>query len=559
MTMPAGNAVTRQRGAISVLAAVILVVAVLVVALAVDVGRVIHQRQQLQGAADAAALSAVRALAEGGDTGSVAAAAQAAAAGNGYDGDLNSEAGAVELGQMVRQDGLRQFVAQTPYDAVRVNLRRNVPRSLIAGGLLPGEVTLGASAAAQLENIGGLRIGSFLAGIDTQQSPLFNELLGKLLGTHVALDAVGYNGLLASRVTLRDLVDAGVGIGSVEELLEANLGLGEWLQLMARAMQNRGDTLAASVNNLGIGADSALRLTIGELLAVEHGDSALDATLNVFDLLLASAQVANAGHAVNLDLGTAGTLLANLGLADLQLTLDIIEGPRIAIGPPGRDPESNEWRTRVETGQLGLQLSLTTLQLNLLGLVNTAVKLDLFLEAAQAEAWLETIEAATPSDPVMRAQVGARTSALRLGIGKRNGAAVTPSTLLDVNLLLLHLRVTAASDTTVGTPQSQTLNFAGPFVPYLETPSAANTQRIGTDLEGALSNAVSDLLANTQLTVQGLNVGAVTAALNGILGPLLDNLAVSLLTPLLSALGVQVGGADVTVIYLTGGQPQLIQ
>lgn len=571
MTPPAGNAVfaASQRGAISVLAAVILVVAVLVVALAVDVGRVIQQRQQLQGAADAAALSAVRALAESGDTGAVAAAAQAAAAGNGYDGDLTGEAGAVELGQMVRQDGLRQFVAQSPYDAVRVNLRRNVPRSLIAGGLLPGEVTLGVSAAAQQENIGGLRIGSFLLGIDTARSELFNELLGGLLGTEVALDAIGYNGLLASRVTLRDLVGAGVGIGSVEELLAANLGLGEWLQLVAQAMENRGDTLAASINNLGLQADSALRLTIGELLAVEHGDGALDASLNVFDLLLASAQAANAGQAINLNLSSTGTLLASLGLADLQVQLDIIEAPRIAIGPPGRDPASNEWRTRVETGQLGLGVHLETLNINLLGLVSTAVKLDLFLEAAQAEAWLEAIQAATPSKPA-NAQVGARTEAARLGIGTPHGAAVTPSTLVNINVpLVLRLRVTAASDITVGSPQGQTLHYEGPFVPYLEKPSEHNTQRVGADLEGALRNAVSELLSQTSLQVDltilsilplpGVNVGTITAALLDVLGPLLDDLAVSLLTPLLSALGVQVGGADVTVIYLTGGQPQLIQ
>lgn len=561
---------SRQRGTIIVIAAVTLSVAVLVTALVVDIARIFYQRQQLQGVADAAALAGVVELANNPDQAAVAAAAQRVAVLNGYDGDLAAEAGAVQLGHATSVDGVRDFAPGAPFNAVRVEAVQSVPGSLVAARLLPGDVGLSTRAVAHQEAIAGLQVGSFLLGVDSERSLVLNALLGGLLGGNVSLNAVAYNGLAAAHFNLQDLIDAGAGVGTAQELLALDLALGDWLQLMATALANRGDAAAVYLDQLALAADPALHLPLGDLLFVERGEAAaLEAMLNAFDLMMAMAQVANGDSAVDLDFATAGGLLAALGLADLGVRLQLIEPPRIAIGPPGRDPATGEWYTWAENGQVSLEVQLETLSLNL-GLISTRVNLDLFVDAARADAALASVMRATPSVPYDRAEVEAHTEIARIGIGQRSNGTVTPSVLVDVHVQVLGITITrlyatALADVSVGNPEAQSVQFDGPFVPAIAVPSPQNTQRIGTDADVALQNALSSLLADTSISVGanllgiGLSVNQVIQTLLGIIAPLLDDVALRVLAPLLAALGVDLGGADITLFYLSAGEPQLIR
>jgi uncharacterized membrane protein len=198
------------------------------------------------------------------------------------------------------------------------------------------------------------------------------------------------------------------------------------------------------------------------------------------------------------------------------------------------------------------------------------VNLDLFVDAARADAALASVMRATPSVPYDRAEVEAHTEIARIGIGQRSNGTVTPSVLVDVHVQLLGITITrlyatALADVSVGNPEAQTVSFSGPFVPAIPLPSPQNTQRIGTDPDVALQNAVSSLLADTDIAVGanllgiGLSVNGVIQSLLGIIAPLLDDVTLRVLAPLLAVLGVDLGGADITLFYLSAGEPRLIR
>jgi len=121
--------------------------------------------------------------------------------------------------------------------------------------------------------------------------------------------------------------------------------------------------------------------------------------------------------------------------------------------------------------------------------------------------------------------------------------------------------VTAFSDLPFQS-SGQDLRFDGPFVPQIDQPSDDNAQTIGTPEGDALSNALSSLLgqSNVQVILTGLGsltVGqknsAITAVTNK-LSPVLTALD-DPLTALFNALGITVGGADITILSLNGSRP----
>ncbi|ADH85472.1 Protein of unknown function DUF2134, membrane [Desulfurivibrio alkaliphilus AHT 2] len=556
--------VRRQGGSITVSSVILLLLLLLLMALTLDLGRLALQRQQLAGIADAAALAAASAYAASGDFSAAVSAAQEAAARNGYDGDLTAEADAVQAILAVSQDGRWEFFAgPPPFNAILVTAQREVPFSLVIGGMIPdNRITLFRQAVAQQEEVAaGLLVGSFLAGIDSQQSALLNSLLTSLLGhdSQLNLDVAAYGGLATARVSLADLV-AEAAVGTPTELLGLQLTLGQWLGQLAAIFNRQGETaLAVSLTQLAAGvAPPGLEVQLQDLLTLSLEDelAALGVELPLLDLIVAMGLAANRDHLLSVELAPA--LLSQLGLAELALELKILEPPRWAIGPPLRHPDTGAWLTRAENAQLDLALHTRLLGdsgllgglLSLLG-AGIAVELDLWLQAAAAEAALTELLRPTPSYPMARATVEAESQVARLGIGRWENGNLLPSTLLDVNLPLLgQICVEAKADVSLGDP-AQELYFV----------SLNETARIGTSPEPALAHALSTLLNQTQLSScgsGGLLTDDVLNALGGVLEPLLEDLLLELLGPLLQALGVDLGGADIMVFHLEPGTPKLL-
>jgi uncharacterized membrane protein len=552
----------RQRGAISLLAVLVLVLATLFTALALDTGRLFLEKRKLQKIADLAALDAAQAMACTNDKSSAAlAAAQASAVQNGYAGNLPAENG-VKLGTVsAGAPGLRAFAESAAANAyaVQVETRNVVPASLVAGGWLGGEtVTLKARAVGRSDSFAGISAGSFLARLDPVG---LNRLLSGLLGTSVNLDLVSYQGIAAADLSLLDLIKAQGTVGSVDELLALQLGIGEFFELMASALSNKGDAATAVyLSGLAAGAIDTISLVLGDLLRVTTDDpeAAAEAKVNVLDLVLLGAEVANGKNAIAIP--SAGISIP--GVAEIGLSLWMIEPPQIAIGPPGQDDNGN-WKTQVQTAQirLGVDASLLPGPIGIPGILTIQLAdLQLAVDAAKTTAWLESIGCPTLDDLDGSVTVGSQPGLVDITVGKldADGQITGPANVATVEILSLlgggtKIQVGASAEADL-TSDPLATHFDGPF---------PQTETVGTSLDDALNNALASLAnsLNLQVTVGSLNLSLLNQVI-GLLKPLLSSVITALgnllLTPLLEALGVNVGGADLGVFTVRVARPSLV-
>lgn len=572
----------RQRGAIGLFGALVLGLALLFTALSVDGGRLMLEQRRLQKIADMAAIDASRALcgAVTVDIDDVIAEAQTSAERNGYDGNLASEEedDAVQVGTTDSDGGLRRFESTTVLEsatAVQVTARNTgVPKSLVAGGWRGGTTTLTAVATAANEPVAGFSAGSFLARVELPPdsgilNPLLNPLLNGLLGAGLDLDLVSYQGLADANVTLLELIRAHGSVGNVEELLTAQTTIGEIITLTASALSNNPDDAdaALTLDNIADQVTNTTPITLGDLLDIDTTDpgAVLNAQLSALDLLTLGAQVANGTHAVTIP--TAGVNIPGVLSSDLKLY--VIEKPKIAIGPAGRDADGN-WNTQVETAQVRLAL-----KLNLLPVVGlTAVgPLNIAIDVAKTKAHLESIDCPTFRRPDGRATVGVQPGIAGLALGQLDGqgnvtgpaniASATLRVTLPLGLRIeIPVSVSASSASAVASPAPVSLEFDGPF--------PSDPQHVGTNLGPAVAGALGGLASNLDLRLHvplGLSsvvnallqplLSALRTLVSNVVRPIITSLGNLLLAPVLSALGVTLGGADVQVLTLDGDQPAL--
>jgi uncharacterized membrane protein len=589
---------------------------VLFVALVVDVGRLVVAQRQLQSIADLAALDAARVTGACSgmtrtDPGAVLAVAQAAAAqrdflGPPYAGNLGAAPNSVEIGTVsTGADNRRQFTATgtAEAEAVRVALSQPVARSIFLPAAYGGTVSLGAVAVARTPAVASFSAGSGLLSLDSSQSALLNAVLGTLLGSSLNLDVVDYKGLANAQVNLLQLLEVNdLGVGTVEELLDADITVAQLLEITAAALQavdpNVADILVGQILAIGVPLETTIRL--GDLLALDlpASDAALSAGINVLDLFSASVLLANKDHFVDVPAVGLNVAIPGLGtLASVKLNLHIIEAPRLAVGPPGLTAKGT-YRTEAHTSQIGLTLAATVadIDLNLLGLIrlDTAVKLDLLVQGAQTSAHLDSISCGGLLAPVHQVTIGAEPGLARVGIGTLSnpgdpGSAIAPTRLATLSadilgLVKIFIPVTVGADVDLSPGQPTPLLYtvdglaADSGLPQMKT--------VGSDLSDSLNNVLSGLLSsltleigpiqadvlglplgdvvNDLLKALGLNdLGQLLDALLGplvddVVGPLLGMLANSLLEPLLQLLGVSIGNADVTLISVEAGQPELL-
>ncbi|NTV95323.1 MAG: hypothetical protein HGA75_07880 [Thiobacillus sp.] len=552
----------RQRGAISIIAAVGLSAVIAAAALAVDLGSLFYTKRQLQSVADNAALSAVNDLAAAGSIALATAGQNDFAVPGDQANTLDTVVGHYDA-NTPSGDFEGTFTpgnsAGTP-NAVQVTVTTQQPYFFLVGSR-----EVGATATATRDDIAGFSIGSGLLSLDTSQSTLLNALLGKLLHSSISLDAVSYNGLANANVRLLDLVKVSADVGTLDELLKADIGLGELLRLTATAL-DRSDiaTVDASVLNtlnlLALNVPGDLHLKLADLLNVSLADStsAANAEINVLKLITLAAKVANQNTNNFLNLDTAINLP---GILSLNLDLSLIEPPSIAIGPAGRDAEG-DWRTQAYTAQARLKLDVTVLEL-LGGLVH----LPIYIELASGNAWLQNVQCAAPRAN-STVTIGATSGIAGIYVGEVNANAmtnfttppeVTPAKILDL-LGLLTITAQAAIELPGG---AGTLEFTGPF-------DQNNTQRIaGLSTEGLIASLVNSLELDTggaigsllDLLIKlllGMSLDDILKLVLQALTPVFSLLD-ALLNPVLSLLGLQLGYADVTAFYVGCGAPRLVR
>lgn len=470
---------SRQRGAIGLMAAGTLAVAMVFMLLALDSGRLYLEKRRLQSIADTAALEAAG---RGGlctPTNTANDYAKENAARNGFTmvaGD-NSRGLAVTCGTLpTNASNIRVFVADaTKNDAIRVVATRSVMTSLangiwnmFSGAPVAAQTILSATAvAAAAPPVAQLTIRSSLASVNSANSPLLNLVIGNLLGGSLSLTAAGWNGLLTTNLNLLSYldqlaIDLTIKAGDYDALLSTAVSARQLLDAAVTILQKNGAVASAVINDLitvkAIAPNTQL-LKVGDLLKVATGTpaAALNTSVQLFQLLETVAQLSSSKSAVS---AAAQVNIPLVGTVSIQTK--VIEPPQMsAIGNPLKakagllnNPRTDQIFVRtaqvrtlvtidapiikVVSGVTSILSGLATpvskvvgglLNLNLLDVVAGVVclvgcnvadvditqTLSIYIEAASAESHVTDFSCATPATKSLT--VKATTSLATLGVG----------------------------------------------------------------------------------------------------------------------------------------------
>lgn len=372
----------RQRGAIGLMAALTLGLALVFMLLTVDGGRLYLEQRKLQRIADMAALEAAGQGGQCAGNGPQASTlARTAATRNGHSplNPLIASCGYLRTGN----DNLRVFTADaTRNEAIKVEVSNVVVTSvaggvyaLVQGGALARTTNLHASAVAASPGPpqAMLSIRTTLATINSSQGSVLNGLL-KALGSSTQIDLLGWQGIANTRLNLLQYldqlaVDLNLNVGDYQQLLNLDTSATVLLQAAVKVLQQSG-AAADVLTNLGkVALDlPANGLQLGELLNLQNGttQAGLDASIQLLQLVQGVIQLAASERAVNADLP-----ISVLGLVNGRVQLRVIEPQQIsAVGDPRHDD------LQVHTAQVRALISLDLPLLNsIAGLANAVLDL----------------------------------------------------------------------------------------------------------------------------------------------------------------------------------------
>lgn len=597
-----------ERGAIAPFAALMLVPMIGTAALATDIGLWYAQQRHLQAATDVSALSAALKI-----TDATAIAGNLLQA-NGFEAtNLTSAVPGVYCPDAASAEdrfklGLTACADDEPapdeYSAVQVTAHTTVPGVLSRALLQTGDGQMGQSGAspnkegiypistqatAARVDMAGLQAGTGLVTLDTTQSPLLNAVLGGVLGTRINLTAVHYNGLVNTDIDALTFLDAlathvGASVGTYDGLLDSRVKVGQILQAAIDVLNKEGNI--AGLDLAALNALVALQsqvtgnpdLALGTLLDLgvwknqEVGGStkpsALQAGLNLYQLVTLSAQVANSQNFISIPSLTLGLP----GVASVQVAATVIEKPQrppFAFGPKGISVHTAQVRTQIK-----LQL------LDLFGLLGQGIQLPVYIEAASGDATLRSITC----DPDVRVGVDADVKAAAAYIGTLPMNLMTnfshkinyqtdiqPAPLVDIGVLFIGLvRLT-------GRAKLELLEGHKDMVFDKQDIDDQVAQQVWGG--GAVDNLLGSLgidpvtgKPNLELKACVLSLGQLcllpvdlsvlsttVTALNQLLAPVIKGVLDPLVDNLLAALGVRVGVMDVVVTGVRCGVPVLIE
>jgi uncharacterized membrane protein len=340
----------RQRGAIGLVAALTLALAVLCMLLVVDSGRLYLEKRSLQRVADMAALEAAsrKGNCQAGNSAFVYASQSAVRNGFTAGGDgriLSSWCGVLALDANLR----RTFTADsTKTEAIKVVVSHSVPRSIAAGvgaifdtTPMPANVELSASAvAAGTPPLAKLTLRSTLTTVDSTKAAILNPLIGGLLGGALNLSLASWQGLAATKLNLFSYLnqlktDLNLTAVDYTQVLGTSVAVSQLIQSSINVLEI-GGILDSSATILGLqalkAAAGSTTVVLGDLIKIQGGSnvSALESDVGLLDLVQSLAQVANKKN------GVAATAQINLpGLLQVKTQIRVIEPPQLsAMGDP---------------------------------------------------------------------------------------------------------------------------------------------------------------------------------------------------------------------------------
>ena len=587
----------RQRGAIGLMAAGTLALALGFMLLVIDSGRLYLEQRKLQRVADTAALEAVTRDGNCLSGASATAYATQSATRNGFtvnaDNTLTVSCGTLQIGA----DHLRAFSADPKKSAaVQVIVTRTVATSVAAGiGALlsggPASLTTRLSATAVAAepkiSLAQLSIRSTLLGVDSSQSSLLNPLFSTLLGGNVNLTVGGWDGLVKTDINLLKFMDQlalelGVSAGNYTTLLNTQGSVTQFIKAAATVVNLNGATatVTTALANLQVAATSASPIKLGDLLQLQTGTQAagLDATVQLFQLIQGFVQLANKNSAV-----TAVLPVNVLGLAGVTTRIKVIQPPQFsAVGDPAlaKAAPLGVNRIYVRTAQVRILVSVDLSVINavlqlvnsllspVVGLVNTllapgcllgnctqtdlqilpnGLNLDLGIEAGTGSSYVTDYSCASPTNKSLTATTNI--SAVQVKVGQIDDAiwlssspaqSLSPLTLVDIG--------------------SKTCNFSGcgartPFGGggseiMIDSPVAgttepnytfANPHEINVSADPTHPVMVSGVVGSLKGTLGGITLIQHTPTIGSLLGSLLSTL-LSTLSDVVALLASAISG-----------------
>ena len=531
-----------HRGNFAIMSAGLMTLVVGCAGLAVDLGTIFADRRKTQSTADLAAIVAASNLTNATN------AATATVTQNNYPASalVNVQLGTYTANPAVAPQSRFVTPAIGTANAAQVTLNTKTPLYFARYFTGSNNYTIRTSATATSTAMASFAIGSRLLSLN---GGLVNAMLGSMLGTTLSLSVMDYNSLISARIDALDFLSAlatRINLTGVtyDTLLTGNVKVSDIIAAALATQQatngaNSATTALSTISQAMTGVTTKITpgslIDVGPFADLTVGQKPkLGASVSVFDLVSAVAQIANGSHqiATSVNLGLPG--IANVSV----------------LATVGERPVGSSW---VEMGNQGV--SVHTAQTRLLvsiqvlgsGPVST-INLPIYVEVASGTATLNAVSCGRPNINTSQVTVGVTPGIVDAWIGGVTAADMTnfttkpnppPATIVNLGLIT----VAALAHAGMGNTTPTNVNFS-----YSDIQSGVKKTVTTTNF---LSSLTGSLLGDLSLTINvgplGLPIpglgGLVTGILNGVTSPVDQVLA-----SLLATLGIGLGQVDVWVL-----------
>ena len=572
----------RQRGALTVITPLLMLLVILLGVMALDGARLFSLRKEMQSQVNAAATAAADAAqACGGrmialsDMRQRALAAARAQGFEGGDDDLIITPGLLEdvdeNGGLIFQAA--DFIDQT--NAVLVSYQRDVKISLLLPEDIFGTVSVNVNAAVRKEAVVTMSAAGSTAVVG---GGLLGALLGAILGdSDYTLDPTSLSSLANTTVQLGELLNA-LGVNDVAGLLPlSGQDLANALSAISGAATPLGRMLDSIASTAGIET-----IKVGDILSVV-GESEVppNSEFPIYDVVISlvlnivQSQQPGEDGLLSLPLN-----ISNLNiplLADIQtvdLALHVGEPPTVALGPARRG-QDGEWVTRFYAPDITLVLvaDARLLNVDLLDVVSlnlASVKVPLAVAVGGGKGELVAADCARGRINDAEVTVDLHRQVARVATGSVNSLGdleqedidtrVGTLKLLGVPLLDPAIRLRAGLDVFIP-GEEKTVTF-DPRYPLYCSRAQGCERRLWED-DGAGLDGLNVDVDVKEVRLLDLDLEFLLTPVTNLLEDLLNGVVSSLLkaivNPLLQTLGIGLGGMSVTVSGVDQSNIQMVE
>ena len=572
----------RQRGALTVITPLLMLLVILLGAMALDGARLFSLRKEMQSQVNAAATAAADAAqACGGRMISLSDMRQralAAARAQGFEGGDDELIITPGLLEDVDENGglifqAADFIDQT--NAVLVSYQRDVKISLLLPEDIFGTVSVNVNAAVRKEAVVTMSAAGSTAVVG---GGLLGALLGAILGdSDYTLDPTSLSSLANTTVQLGELLNA-LGVNDVAGLLPlSGQDLANALSAISGAATPLGRMLDSIASTAGIET-----IKVGDILSVV-GESEVppNSEFPIYDVVISlvlnivQSQQPGEDGLLSLPLN-----ISNLNiplLADIQtvdLALHVGEPPTVALGPARRG-QDGEWVTRFYAPDITLVLvaDARLLNVDLLDVVSlnlASVKVPLAVAVGGGKGELVAADCARGRINDAEVTVDLHRQVARVATGSVNSLGdleqedidtrVGTLKLLGVPLLDPAIRLRAGLDVFIP-GEEKTVTF-DPRYPLYCSRAQGCERRLWED-DGAGLDGLNLDVDVKEVRLLGLDLEFLLTPVTNLLEDLLNGVVSSLLkaivNPLLQTLGIGLGGMSVTVSGVDQSNIQMVE